>query len=143
MLHGPPTSHFLFAKHVLPALKQAPASSFLFVSEGAGASPCCCRWDLHLQAAGLLALRWCCLWAQVRAGAVVAGAGARQAACTLHPGRQLHFNACFHPQSTAGKRMVHPDSSLYSVAASALYGIILAAQEQYGEAPFRVNEIRL
>ncbi len=37
MLHGPPTAHFLFAKHVLPALKQSPASSFLFVSEGAGA----------------------------------------------------------------------------------------------------------
>lgn len=42
MLHGPPTSHFLFAKYMLPALKQSPASSFLFVSEGAGrtAAPC-------------------------------------------------------------------------------------------------------
>ncbi|KAI7835651.1 hypothetical protein COHA_010443 [Chlorella ohadii] len=77
MLHGPPTAHFLFAKHVLPALKQSPASSFLFVSEG------------------------------------------------------------------AGKRMVHPDSSLFSVAASALYGIILAAQEQYADSLFRVNEMRL
>ena len=36
MLHGSPTSHFLFAKYMLPALKQSPASSFLFVSEGAG-----------------------------------------------------------------------------------------------------------
>lgn len=39
--------------------------------------------------------------------------------------------------------MVHPDSSLFSVAASALYGIILAAQEQYADSPFRVNEMRL
>ena len=38
MLHGPPTAHFLFAKHVLPALKQAPSSSYLFISEGAGES---------------------------------------------------------------------------------------------------------
>lgn len=39
--------------------------------------------------------------------------------------------------------MVTPESSLYTVAASALYGIILAAQEQYAGSPFRVNEIRL
>lgn len=45
--------------------------------------------------------------------------------------------------TTAGKRMVHPDSSLFSVAASALYGIILAAQEQYADSLFRVNEMRL
>lgn len=56
-------AHFVFAKTVLPALRPTPASSFLFVSEG------------------------------------------------------------------AGKRMVGgPETSLYSVAASTVYGIILAAQ---------------
>jgi hypothetical protein len=43
----------------------------------------------------------------------------------------------------AGKYVISPETSLFTVASAALYGIILAAQNEYAEAPFRVNEIRL
>ncbi|PSC70067.1 SDR family oxidoreductase [Micractinium conductrix] len=71
------TPHFVFARHVLPALNPEPSSSLLFIS------------------------------------------------------------------GAAGERCLNADSSLYSVASSMLYGIILAAQAQFAEHPFRVNELRL
>ncbi|KAL4422615.1 hypothetical protein ABPG75_008812 [Micractinium tetrahymenae] len=71
------TTHFIFAKHVLPAMKPETGSSFLFITGG------------------------------------------------------------------AGERCVTPESSLYTVAQSMLYGIIAAAQAQYAEAPFQVCELRL
>ncbi|KAL4449037.1 hypothetical protein ABPG77_007754 [Micractinium sp. CCAP 211/92] len=71
------TTHFIFAKHILPAMRQEAGSSFLFITGG------------------------------------------------------------------AGERCVSPESSLYTVAQSTLYGIIAAAQAQYAEAPFRVGELRL
>lgn len=30
------TTHFIFAKHILPAMRQEPGSSFLFITGGAG-----------------------------------------------------------------------------------------------------------
>ncbi len=39
--------------------------------------------------------------------------------------------------------MISPETSLYTVASAALFGVILAAQSEYAEASFRVNEIRL
>lgn len=69
-------SHFVFAKYVLPALKQSNSASLLFISEG------------------------------------------------------------------SGKRVISPETSLWTVAAAAVYGIVLAAQAQYAEQPYRINELR-
>lgn len=69
-------SHFVFSKHILPAIKNTYSASMLFISNG------------------------------------------------------------------AGKRVISPETSLYTVAASAVYGIILAAQSQYAEYSFRITEIR-
>lgn len=39
--------------------------------------------------------------------------------------------------------MVGPDTSLWTVAASSVFGLILAAQDEYRDSPLRINEMRL
>ncbi|KAL4422616.1 hypothetical protein ABPG75_008813 [Micractinium tetrahymenae] len=43
----------------------------------------------------------------------------------------------------AGKRCLSADTSLYTVSASCTLGIVKAAQREFSEEPFRVNEMRL
>ncbi|EFN52484.1 hypothetical protein CHLNCDRAFT_58857 [Chlorella variabilis] len=43
----------------------------------------------------------------------------------------------------AGKMVISNETSLYTVASAAIYGVILAVQAEYEEQPFRVTEMRL
>lgn len=51
-------------------------------------------------------------------------------------------NDCLHCPC-AGKMVISNETSLYTVASAAIYGVILAVQAEYEEQPFRVTEMRL
>ena len=116
------TPHFVFARHVLPALNPEPSSSLLFISGAAGVwsavelprpPPTCYK-----------------LMRRCSAFACPPHAGSTPGIAQQHM-RTPNLRAPRSHAPCAGERCLNADSSLYSVASSMLYGIILAAQARH------------
>ena len=138
MLGDCTATHFVFAKYLLPAMKCEAASSFMFITGSAGAWFVGGWGDRHLA---------CCLfsWLPGAAGCPVApacGSANRDTDSGLPVAAAwaAHFSMWL---LAAGERCTSLESSLACVASGALHGMVLAAQEQFADFPFRINEMRL